>query len=168
MREQMNRIVIFIYFFASSYSICQDTARRPIQLSTQFDLSFIHLGSYGKERSIIYLEQSLDYQFDNGIEIGGSFGINAYPALLALPIGAQVRIPLFPNSLRNWVLSQSIHKNLPVGDIFYNGNRYRGGFSMTVYEKDKIHISPELGYSFVWDRYGGMALSFLGGIRVSY
>lgn len=164
----MNRFLALILVTFSLSNFGQENMRRPIYLSTQLDLSFYHLGSYSKERATIYLEQAVDYQFDNGIQVGGSFGFNAYPGLLAIPLGGQVRFPVLKKRRSDWFITQSLHKNLPVGNLFYGGNRYRGELSSILYQNDKLQIIPALGYSFIWDRYGGIALSFNAGLRVTY
>ena len=53
---------------------------------TQFMVGFYHFGGYGKEKSIYYLEQYLDYQLTEKYSLGMGLGINLYPAQLASPL----------------------------------------------------------------------------------
>lgn len=165
----MNKLIGLCICFLSGFSFTQEsTADRPLFLSTEFNISFHHLGGYSKERSAIYLEQGLHYQFDNEVAIGGTIGINAYPGLLALPIGLSAQLPILRSLNRDWFVTQSLSRNIKVGTFFYRGNRYRGGINLRLKTGDRLLIHPEIGYSFIWDRYGGAALSFLAGVRLCY
>ena len=165
----MNKLIGLWLCVLSGLCFTQEpTADRPLFLTTEFNVSFYHLGSYSKERSAIYLEQGLHYQFDNEVAIGGTIGINAYPGLLALPVGLSAQFPILKSLKRHWSITQSYSRNIKIGTFFYRGNRYRGGINLRLKTGDRLQIQPEIGYSFIWDRYGGAALSFLAGVRLCY
>ena len=165
----MNKLLIIILCFCTTGTFAQDnSANRPLFVSTEFDLSFYHPGGYSKERSTIYLEQGVHYQFRNNSSLGFTMGINAYPGLLALPIGLDAQFPILLSLNKDWFIRQSIAYNLKVNDLFYRGSRYRGGVNVKLMLNDRLALQPEIGYSFIWDRYGGAALSFLAGVRLTY
>jgi hypothetical protein len=66
------------------------------------------------------------------------------------------------------MITQSFAKNLKISPVFFTGYRYLGTIGL-VYRKDKkVQVIPNIGYSFIWDRYGGKSLSFLVGLRIRY
>lgn len=64
-------------------------------------------------------------------------------------------------------MNQSLGRNIKISDVFYRSNRYIGAINMNIPIK-KMSLVPELGYNFLWDKYGGKNLSFFIGVGLEY
>lgn len=137
------------------------------EFSTNLHGSFYHIGSYSKERPAFYLEQELNYYVSNELSLGIQTGINLYPGLLGFPVSITAHKENYTTA-RTLIFTQSIGRNFGIGELFFSNYRYWGSMGIVLNEAKKMRFIPELGYSLLWDRYGGGALSFFAGVRLSY
>lgn len=134
---------------------------------TRLSLSLYEPGSYAKERPTFYLEQGFYYEINSKLTAGGGIGINAYPGLLGLPVFLEARFN-FPVKKYPAYLFQSYGRNLNVGELFFASNRNWGGFGILFNLNENLALSPEIGYAYIWDAYGGKALHFNLGIGLTF
>ena len=134
---------------------------------TNLKLSLYHFGGYASERAIIYIEQHLAYRIHPKFSVGGGFGINSYPFLLAFPIFVEGQYHFKIKSRASYIY-QSLGRNIKITDVFFKSNRYVGSLGTKLKLSKKLSLAPELGYSLIWDKYGGGDLSLFVGIGIGY
>jgi len=145
----------------------QNSASTPaIEGYTSLSASFLRLGSYSKERPTFFIEQDFDYRFNDRVSLGLGLGFNLYPALLAFPVALNGKY-YFKINKRSFLFKQSIGRNIRLADIFFSSNRYLGSFAMQIPLKQSA-LFPEVGYNFLWDRFGGKNVGFFLGISWKY
>ena len=113
------------------------------------------------------MEQQFDYRFYAHFSIGGGLGLNLYPAALAFPLFVHGKYHFHIAGIKAY-LHQSLGIHLKLSPLFFAANRYLGSLGADLTLGEKLILSPELGDSLIWDKYGGGALSALLGIGVKY
>jgi len=156
-------IVLFVLGCATlGYS--QDEADAgPWRTKTIFRTSFYHLGSYSKEKPSFFLEQNVNFVLSSRFYLGLQMGVNLYPSLLAFPVSLQGKYYLSPSALKMYI-NQSVGRNIKLGKSSFPSNRYVGSLGLDLGLGNSSRLSPHLGYSFIWDKFGGGALSFFVGL----
>lgn len=141
---------------------------KKLSFKTNLRMSIYHLPGYNAERAIYYLEQHVSYPINTRFSFGGGLGINAYPFLLGLPIFIDGMYHFKPIKKVAPYFYQSFGRNIKVGSVFFKSNRLLGSFGANIKVSKKVILVPELGYSMLWDKYGGGAFSFIIGIGIKY
>lgn len=173
MQEPMNRFCLVLLFIIGIHFGANAQQKRfapPTHYfygHTRFDVGFYHIGSYSKERPILYLEQSFNYWLNQRFSFGAGFGINLYPAALAFPVFVNGNYH-FTVGRHFLTWSNTLGANLRLGELSFSSFRYLGTVSAPVYSRKSVKIVPEVGYSLLLDRSGGGAITFLAGIGIQY
>ena len=149
-------------------SYCQEREKPSWYSNTSFGLSVYHIGSFAKERPIFSLEQSFEIAPFEKIRFGIGTGINLYPATLTIPIFASVKYILKSKEKWSCSIMQSYGRNLKIGKIGFNSNRYIGNFGNSFQVAEKTWIQGELGYLLNWDRYGIGSISLILNLGINY
>lgn len=167
----MNKFTLYSLFLLlfSCSGITQEQVSSGNEWSNQtsFRTGFYHLGSYAKENPSFFLEQQLDFIFQEKYSLGLGTGFNIYPAALAFPVFVEGKRILNINQKRFHV-TQSYGVNLKLGDIFFYSNRYMGNFNIVLSENQRVDLVTGLGYVYLWDSHGGKNVSFLFNIYITY
>ena len=161
--------VMFILLFSSQqiYSQTDTTFQKRIVGKTNFLVSFYHSGSYGKERPFFFLDQSFEFRFHKHFSVGLGLGLNLYPAALATPFFINGRYHFSIRKL-NCSIEQSIGKNIKIQEYGFNSNRYFGAIGVDFNLRKYLSLNTQVGYLYLWDKYGGQDLSFFATIGLSY
>lgn len=159
--------VIFL-FFTITFAHGQDEEKEFV-FATELNAGLLHLGSYVKERPIIFLNQEATYQFTHKFAAGVGVGFDLYPGSLGLPVSVTTN---FKNQATagTLIFTHSYARYLKAGPLFMASNRYMGGMGLLLNAKEetKVKFMPQIGYSFIWDRFGGKSISFFLGIKMRY
>jgi len=159
------KLITFIFILNSISGTSQELTKW--EGKSQLMTGIYHFGSYAKEGPIFFLEQHFFYNFNHRYSIGIGAGLDIYPGGLALPImiEGKYNFTLFKKPA---FFSQSIGKYILSNELFFSANRNVGAFGLVVNPDKKVLIVPEIGYSYLWDKYGGKELSFLINLGVQY
>lgn len=133
---------------------------------TTLNSGFYHLGSYGKERPSIGIEQLFNYHLNQKWVIGMGLGFTVYPAAFTLPISAHVQ-KYFKLKEKISFVQVGVGQNLRVGENTFSSFRQTTSFGMLLSMK-KFNFVPELGYSLLLDKWGGVNLSFTAAFGLQY
>lgn len=133
---------------------------------TNILVSFYHSGSYKKGKPFFFLDQSFEYRFRKSFSAGLGFGINFYPAALATPFFFNGRYHFNVRTL-NFNIEQSIGKNIKILEYGFNSNRYIGAMGVD-FKVQKYLLNSQVGYLFLWDKYGGQNLSLFATVGLTY
>jgi hypothetical protein len=130
--------------------------------------SYYHLGSYSKERPFGFIEQTFEVTATKKFWFGLGTGFNLYPGTAVIPIFATARYVKTFNS--NWGLHvlQSYGRNIKMGILGFNSNRYYGDIGARYHFKNGLGANFGMGYLMNWDRWGGKSLSFTGSAGFFY
>ena len=135
--------------------------------NTKLTVSYFHLGSYSKERPLLFLDQSFEYVVAPKFRIGMGTGINLYPANLTIPVFADFKYITELNKMGVFI-HQSYGYNLKLGDVGFFSHRFNGGFGFNIRLSEKLTLDPELGYVLNLDNFGGGSLSFTAAVGLYY
>lgn len=142
-------------------------SQEKLKTATRPAVGFYHIGSYSKERPILLLEQDLDYVINPSFKLGIHAGFNLYPAAAALPLGLHARYVMQAKKT-SCIITQGYSRHLKLTPVFFSANRYYGTLGICFNKQKRLQIIPELGYLYLWEQYGGKAISFTAGIRLTY
>lgn len=143
------------------------TFQKRIVGKTNILVSFYHSGSYGKERPFFFLDQSFEYRFHKCFSAGLGFGINLYPAAPATPFFINGRYHFNVRKI-NFSIEQSIGKNIKIQEYGFNSNRYIGTIGADFNLRKYLLLNSQVGYLYLWDKYGGQDLSLFATIGLTY
>ena len=65
-------------------------------------------------------------------------------------------------------LHQSYGRNIKTFDFSFRSNRYLGSVGTEFKLGEQLRLSTELGYSFIWDKYGGASITTFVGVGLKY
>jgi len=168
MRSIKKIILLCTLGLISHYSQCQELTKRSWYSNTSIGLSTYHFGSYSKQRPIFYLEQSFEIALLRKIRLGLGTGLNLYPATLTIPVFANTRFIAASKNKWTCYITQSYGRNLKIGRIGFNSNRYTGNLGNSFKVGEKLWLQGELGYLINWDKYGGGSVSLNLNFGMSY
>lgn len=164
--KSIKYILFVLIIFSAAQSNAQENYMKGWTGETSFSLSFYRLGSYVKERPTFFLEQAFLNRINKRLSLGAGICINAYPALLGMPIYAS---GVYHLNIKSYHLSfnQTFGRNVKLGDVFFDSWRCLGYCELGISLKNVL-LKPKLGYNLLWDKYGGRNLSFIIGIGLKY
>ena len=127
--------------------------------STILGYSVYSLGSYNQKGHVYYIEQNINYHVVPKFSVGIETGFNLYPGAYTIPIGV-ISNYFFKSYNKGGYISESIGQNIYVGKYSFRSARNIGVIGIAKKYK-RIGVGIESGYSMLWDKFGGGALSLI-------
>jgi len=165
MLVQMRWIKLVIIVISLSAGSAQ--AQMSWMGKTKLTVSYYHIGSYSKERPLVFLDQSFEMVIKPQFRIGLGTGVNLYPSDLTVPLFMNLKYVKEMGKI-GFFAQQSYGVNLKLGSIGFFSHRLVGGAGVMIRLKDRLTLDPELGYVLNLDNYGGGSLSFTTSLGVYY
>jgi len=163
----MNKLIFSLLVFLFSFAAFAQEKEESFIGETSFQCEFYHLGSYSKERPVYLLQQNINYIFSPHFSGGIGVGFALYPAALALPVSFNANYHFNPGKTP-LIWKNSFGANIIAGDLFFAASNFKSGIAIQLFKEKPMHLIPEAGFHFLFDGYGGKALSIYGGIGITY